>query len=357
MDTEISGFNGERQDPFCESTHLGNGYRAYNPVLMRFMGPDTISPFGMGGINGYAYCVNDPINHADPTGHMSWQSWFNIGASVLAIGLTVFTAGASIAASGSVVAALETASMTGMAVNVANMASGVMGIGSEAMLQSDPKVSAMLGWGAQFIGGTGNIAENLKTLMVNIGHGALEAESTLASTMVKFGEQIIAPALKAASSVPSVAAVSAKTAGVLTGSATARHVSDILSYIALGLGSFGALSTAPVKLNMLDIKNNQWWKKYWTNADSSTRMEKGAYLISLVAGSGKIVAAATSGNAVFGETSAVVNAFSGALTAGTKFFKTMPQFNGRWGRYELEATEFLVYQGRRFDEGAENTSL
>lgn len=65
----IPGFNGERPDPLTGVSHLGNGYRAYNPVLMRFTCPDNESPFGAGGINPYAYCQNDPVNVADPSGH------------------------------------------------------------------------------------------------------------------------------------------------------------------------------------------------------------------------------------------------------------------------------------------------
>jgi hypothetical protein len=48
---------------------LGNGYRAYNPRLMRFHSPDSWSPFGGGGLNAYMYCVGDPVNRSDPTGH------------------------------------------------------------------------------------------------------------------------------------------------------------------------------------------------------------------------------------------------------------------------------------------------
>lgn len=62
-------FNGERRD--CTTGHylLGNGYRAYNPVLMRFNSPDSLSPFGEGGLNPYAYCQGDPVNYSDSTGH------------------------------------------------------------------------------------------------------------------------------------------------------------------------------------------------------------------------------------------------------------------------------------------------
>lgn len=64
------GFNGQIKDPLTGHYHLGVGYRNYSPTLMRFLAPDTISPFGAGGINCYAYCDNDPINYKDPSGHM-----------------------------------------------------------------------------------------------------------------------------------------------------------------------------------------------------------------------------------------------------------------------------------------------
>lgn len=66
----LLGFNGERPDPVTGHYHLGNGYRQFNPVLMRFNSPDSWSPFGKGGLNAYVYCVGDPVNFSDPTGHM-----------------------------------------------------------------------------------------------------------------------------------------------------------------------------------------------------------------------------------------------------------------------------------------------
>ena len=67
--SSVLGFNGERIDPVLGGYHLGNGYRLYNPALRRFTSPDSMSPFGAGGINPYAYCEGDPINNTDPTGH------------------------------------------------------------------------------------------------------------------------------------------------------------------------------------------------------------------------------------------------------------------------------------------------
>ena len=74
----LLGFNGERPDPVTGHYVLGNGYRAFNPVLMRFNSPDGWSPFGRGGLNAYGYCVGDPVNQGDQTGHapgfISWLS-------------------------------------------------------------------------------------------------------------------------------------------------------------------------------------------------------------------------------------------------------------------------------------------
>ena len=65
----LLAFNGERPDVVTGNYHLGNGYRQFSPVMMRFCSPDSWSPFGAGGFNAYAYCAGDPANHTDPTGH------------------------------------------------------------------------------------------------------------------------------------------------------------------------------------------------------------------------------------------------------------------------------------------------
>lgn len=64
------GFNGELRERNFGWYWLGKGYRAYNPILMRFHSPDSWSPFGRGGLNWYGYCQGDPRNFTDPTGHM-----------------------------------------------------------------------------------------------------------------------------------------------------------------------------------------------------------------------------------------------------------------------------------------------
>ncbi|MFU2330570.1 RHS repeat-associated core domain-containing protein [Pseudomonas sp. NFX98] len=77
VDSELSstiGFSGERQDHVTGHYLLGNGYRAFNPVLMRFNSPDNWSPFGKGGLNSYVYCEGNPIIYTDPTGHNKFSA-------------------------------------------------------------------------------------------------------------------------------------------------------------------------------------------------------------------------------------------------------------------------------------------
>jgi RHS repeat-associated protein len=143
------GYNGERMDPLTGVSHLGNGYRAYNPALMRFNAPDSMSPFGAGGPNPYAYCEADPINASDPSGHLSTQAWIGIGFGIFSLAmaaLTVFTMGAS----------LGVLSGVGVALGVT---SGVTGILSGALETVAPTASEVLGWVSLATGVVGAGAE------------------------------------------------------------------------------------------------------------------------------------------------------------------------------------------------------
>ena len=47
--------------------------RDYDPALGRFISADSVTPGGPQGLNRYSYTSNNPVNHADPTGHMATE--------------------------------------------------------------------------------------------------------------------------------------------------------------------------------------------------------------------------------------------------------------------------------------------
>ncbi|EBZ0493758.1 RHS repeat-associated core domain-containing protein [Salmonella enterica subsp. enterica serovar Infantis] len=145
----LPGFNGERQDPYSGVSHLGNGYRAYSPALRRFTCPDSESPFGVGGINSYAYCNADPVNQTDPSGHgpVTWLLRMVIRAGVrmglretLADGMAT-----ALATAGKIETGLE------------QVTSAVTGIASASLAGSNPQLAAKLGWAAMGLGLAGGL--------------------------------------------------------------------------------------------------------------------------------------------------------------------------------------------------------
>ena len=59
--------------------------RYYSPELGRFISPDSVeylAPDTIGGLNLYAYCMNNPISYCDPSGH------FAIGTFLIGLAVT-----------------------------------------------------------------------------------------------------------------------------------------------------------------------------------------------------------------------------------------------------------------------------
>lgn len=86
---------------YIKNGHLGHSFeggRAYNSKIMRFMQIDSMafSPFGAGGVHGYAFVNNDPTNLRDPSGNFAIISTI-IGAVVgLVVGAAVSAVSESI---------------------------------------------------------------------------------------------------------------------------------------------------------------------------------------------------------------------------------------------------------------------
>lgn len=83
-------FNGEYLTPLNGHCPLGAGRRCYRPALMRFTRPDSLSPFGAGGMNAYAYVLGDPVNVRDPSGHVPEPGFYYKGPVDVVNGLRVF---------------------------------------------------------------------------------------------------------------------------------------------------------------------------------------------------------------------------------------------------------------------------
>ena len=69
--------------------------RYYDPETGRFLNEDLISylePETIGGINLYAYCLNDPVNNIDPSGHLVISLILTLGVAA-GVGAVVGVAG------------------------------------------------------------------------------------------------------------------------------------------------------------------------------------------------------------------------------------------------------------------------
>lgn len=93
--------------------------------LCRFISPDDVEYLDSSSINGlnlYAYCGNDPINHIDPTGHDWWHWIAAAGVVVIAAVILVYTAGGATPAIIAAMSALYGVSSSTLGVTVASYA-------------------------------------------------------------------------------------------------------------------------------------------------------------------------------------------------------------------------------------------
>jgi RHS repeat-associated protein len=155
------GFMGYRLDKPSGCYILGNGYRMYNPVMRAFYSPDSESPFGRGGISRYQYCYFDPINRADPSGHVSGQAVGGVILGILGmitgIILAVPTGGSSlILAAGAGVMGAAAAVTGAAAVGMGIASFAYTGLGDEEKAKLFGNISVGLGglsYGIASVGG------------------------------------------------------------------------------------------------------------------------------------------------------------------------------------------------------------
>lgn len=156
----LLAFAGEAVDPVTGHYLLGNGYRAFNPVLMRFNSPDRLSPFGRGGLNPYAYCLGDPVNFSDPTGQIARlaTSLLNVSGARIMLGPAIpYKLGKDAlqwGAAGQLPLKHTVGAASGTVVGVTVMLSALTGVGSAiAGITGDSEAAAALGFVALGLAG------------------------------------------------------------------------------------------------------------------------------------------------------------------------------------------------------------
>ena len=168
------GYAGAMREQDTGWYFLGD-YRIYNPALMRFHSRDSFSPFGKGGLNGYAYCAGDPVNRIDPSGH-SWLDWL-LPAAGLALALvgTVASLGALAAPAAALTASYITAvttatlSVVSLAADVASMALLASGNENAGRILGYVGMATGLASAAPSIASAA--AKKVKAFGMRVGHG------------------------------------------------------------------------------------------------------------------------------------------------------------------------------------------
>lgn len=207
----LSGYNGEMLDSATGWYLLGKGYRAYDPALMRFHSPDSLSPFGSGGLNPYTYCLGNPIALHDPTGHFASSTssrtrirhddvgpeeskgggfpWLiaAIGAVTIALSVaaTVVTLGAAFPATAGSIAGTTSAvgaSAAATAGSVAGATAGTMTAASIAAAANAAGVGAGVAAGAGTAATVGSTAAIINA-SISSTSTALTATTTIARTL------------------------------------------------------------------------------------------------------------------------------------------------------------------------------
>jgi RHS repeat-associated protein len=169
---ELTGYTGEHRDPWTGNYYLGQ--RQYSPAMRHFTSPDSLSPFGAGGINAYAYCGGDPVNNTDPTGHFAqYDEYYDrmarkayqekldarraasndpfvkslpMALAIIGVlaGIVTFGAAAGVVLAG----ALTAAALLGAVAGVATVVGASLSIASIATAESNPELSRRLGFAA-----------------------------------------------------------------------------------------------------------------------------------------------------------------------------------------------------------------
>ncbi|MGC9491959.1 RHS repeat-associated core domain-containing protein, partial [Vibrio genomosp. F10] len=239
LQSNMLGFNGERIDSSTGLYPLGQGYRWYNPVLRRFCQYDrNASPFGIGGGNGYAFAMNNPIGNTDPSGH-------GIIAAIISF-ITSIAASISTAISTSAAAIKGTVSLIGSLVGQAATLTTLVGGASSATSASVGSLTATVTKTIIYSAAASGITEGFRA-----SAGSIALASGASDETAQFVEDITYNLFAAAFFFTAALApittttTAARVAGNLGRTAASLGVaSQVVSATAGGLGSTNSLKTS-----------------------------------------------------------------------------------------------------------------
>ena len=148
--------------------------RYYDPETGRFLNRDSVSyagPETIGGLNLYAYCLNNPVMYVDPTGYdeIPWWGKLLIGIGFIVVGavVTALTAGTGVGflpAFGS--ALLSSTIQVGISTGISSLISGTMSaINGDGFLSgfTEGLVDGFM-WGGIFAGASQILSAGFKRL-------------------------------------------------------------------------------------------------------------------------------------------------------------------------------------------------
>ena len=138
---DIGNLNPFRYRGYYYDTETGLYFlqtRYYDPEVGRFLNRDSVEyadPETINGLNLYAYCLNNPVEYADPTGSdPQWWQWLVGGVIIIGLGIaTLATGGAAAGVAGFIVAgafkgavigAISGALVSGVAGGISSVISG-----------------------------------------------------------------------------------------------------------------------------------------------------------------------------------------------------------------------------------------
>lgn len=239
----IYSYGGERFDYASQNYLLGNGYRCYSASSMSFWQPDSMSPYNKGGINPYCYCMNDPINFVDPTGHSpdglgiaTNTIWAAFNASIFALILLGPIAGL--------------APIFGLIATLFGVGSGVLGVAGSSLDNDDPhkgqilKASSAFGIlaGANAACSLGFAAKGLSTIGMSVWRNLAETTwDEVSRDLIPFARRVTGTIFEASNAT-------ANMANTIAGSAGDKKAVTIINDLKIGINFLAVAAYMPTNL-------------------------------------------------------------------------------------------------------------